>query len=154
MILLVAYNSGVREYTLLLAIVALIASTMPYGYLTEVFARPPRPHRWCSPLGQRLQAHVFGYVPQVAAWFCIVVNLHDNTYADSPPAFVYAIVYTQLSLFFSFGAVQLVQQIRQPRAYYRGELTYQALSLACKGTLGCLFLFNVLTLGRFDDIFD
>ena len=63
------------------------------------------------------------------------------------------IVWSQLVLFLSFGAVQLWQQASPPSMYFRGEMAYQVLSLACKGTLGGLLLANVLVLGDVAETF-
>ena len=155
MILSIAYGLAIREYTLLFALAMLIASTMPYGALTELVATPASPTTWVQPLGTRLLPHVLGYVPQVSAWTILLINFYDQAYAGErgPPDFVYAIVWSQLVLFFSFGLVQLVQQCAQPRYYYLGEIAYQALSLGCKGLLGLLLLSNVLVLSSFDEAF-
>ena len=73
---------------------------------------------------------------------------------QSPPAFVYVIIWLQLLLFFSFGIVQIVQIMLPPSAFYKGEIAYQWLSLISKGLLGSLLLANVLVLGSFEEIYE
>ena len=154
MILLVAYAAGVREYTLLISIACLVAATIPYGWVTETLAVPAGPSSWTTPLYHRLVPHVIGYVPQTAAWVAIIVNFYDETDGDTAPAFVHAIIWTELLLFWSFGFVQLVQQCLPPRYYVKGEFAYQFLSLASKGALGGLLIANVIMLDRFEDSYD
>ena len=154
MILLIAYAAGVREYTLLISITCLVAATMPYGWATEALAEPASPSSWTTPLYQRLIPHVLGYVPQTAAWVAIMVNFYDESDGDSAPAFVHAIVWSELVLFWSFGLVQLVQQCLPPRHYVKGEFAYQILSLGSKGALGGVLIANVIMLDRFEESYD
>jgi hypothetical protein len=177
MLLLVAYGMGVRDYLLLCAIVVLTATTMPFGFLTEREARPASASEWATPLRYRLVPHLLGYVPQAGAWVVVLLSLYDeengllgtanatalaasngtDPLADlrdrAPPAFVYAILWSQLLFFFSFGFVQLAQQMAPPSRYLAGEVAYQVLSLVCKSVLGGLVLANVLMLGDVSEAF-
>lgn len=155
MILVIAYNAGIREYTLLFAIAMLIASTMPFGYITELLAEPASNDAWIRPVSHRVVAHAIGYIPQLSAWMIVLFNFYDETYTgeQKPPDFVYLIIWLQLVLFFSFGGVQIVQVFRPPRDFYKGEIAYQWLSLISKGLLGSLLLANVLVLSSFEEIF-
>ena len=157
MILILAYNAGIREYMLLFCIFFLIATTMPYGYLTELIAEPETPDTWVRPLSVRLTPYWLGNIPQVAAWAAILISFYDQEYPDGeggPPSFVYIIIWSQLAFFFSFGFVQLIQQCRPPKHYYQGEIMYQVLSLVAKGVLGSILIFQVLTLSSFNEIFE
>jgi hypothetical protein len=130
---------------------------MFFGHLTEELSRPESPTTWKQPLPTRLQAHVLGYIPMLAAWFVIVTTFigastlefkdEDNNVRKMPD-FVYAIVATQAVLFWSFSFVQLVVVIREPQHYAIGELAYQVLSLVSKGLLGIMIIANVLVLGN------
>lgn len=154
MIVLIAYTTAVREQTLMLAVGALIATTMGFGWLTEELARPASSDAWALPFAQRIAPHVFGYIPQCAAWAVILINFYDEPdEGPGPPEFVYYIVWSELVLFFSFGLVQLWQQANRPALYARGELAYQALSLVSKGVLGGVMLANVLVFSNIDDVF-
>lgn len=155
MIAILAYNAGIREYTLLIAIVALVSTTMPYGYLTELVAVPCDCDSWTRPASERLAAYWLGNIPQCAAWAIILISFYDQAYTAEagPPVFVYIIIWSELVVFFSFGAVQLWQQLRPPSSYYKGEIAYQLLSLFAKGLLGLILIFNVLVLSSFDEIF-
>lgn len=150
MFALIAVACGVREYTLLVALATLIATTIPFGYITECVATVEH-GTWVRPFRQRIAPHVVGYLPQTAAWACVFAGFYDESDADRPPAFVHAILWSQLLLFWSFGAVQLWQQLSPPSSYTRGEMAYQVLSLASKGTLGSLLLTNVIMLDSADD---
>lgn len=156
MIVSIAYGAGVREYTLLFAIAMLIATTMPFGYLTELLAEPASDTEWKRPLSTRLLPHFIGYIPQLTAWAVILFNFYDQPYVEgqSAPWFVTVIIFSEMGLFFSFGFVQLVQQCSQPRRFYVGEIAYQWLSLISKGLLGTLLIANILVLGSFDEIFE
>lgn len=151
MMLLIAVAAGVREYTLLVALAGLIGATIPFGYVTELIAETDG-KTWARPLRVRLMPHIAGYLPQTVAWACLLAGFYDETDDDSPPAFVHAIVWSQLALFWSFGVVQLWQQLSPPAVYARGELGYQFLSLASKATLGGLLLANVITLDNADEV--
>jgi len=157
MVVGLAYTTGIRSYLLLGCIGALIATTMLFGHLCELIATPKSADEWERPLSVRLQAHVLGYIPQVAAWTAILLNFFLAPSAEEgqgPPDFVYLIVYLQVALFFSFGIVQLVQQYLPPKRYPAGEVAYQWLSLGAKGLLGGILLTNVLVLGSFEELFE
>lgn len=153
MIFIIAFNAGIREYLLLWAIAFLIASTMPFGLITEIYARPVSDTEWNTSVSSRLLIHSLGYIPQLSAWGLILANFYSEKVRD-PPAFVYGIIWGQLALFFSFGFVQLYQIFSVPANYYKGEIAYQWLSLGAKGLLGILLLSNVLVLGSFDEIYN
>ena len=156
MILLVGYNAGVREYLLLFSLAGLIASTMPFGYITELLAEPASESTWTRSVGYRVVSHLLGYIPQMVAWLVILINFYEEDTGgvdQSPPAFVYVIIWLQLILFFSFGVVQVVQIMLPPNVFYKGEIAYQWLSLISKGLLGSLLLANVLVLGSFEEIY-
>lgn len=153
MIFIIAFNAGIREYLLLLAITALIATTMCFGLLTEMYARPVSDTTWSQPFAQRFLFHGLGYIPQISAWVLILFNFYSDA-TQNPPDFVYIIVWTELGLFFSFGLVQLYQMLRGPKDYYKGEIMYQWLSVIAKGLLGMLLLSNVLILSSFDELYN
>jgi len=152
MMLNIAYTLGIRDYTLLIAITMLVASTMPFGYLTEVIARPIDNETWNLPLSTRLFPHAIGYIPQLSAWAVVMANFYDHRSNVEMPWFVYLILWSQFALFSSFGLVQVVQQARPPKYYYQGELAYQVGSLVAKSLLGLILLSNVLVLGSFNEI--
>lgn len=154
MIVIIAYSLGVRDRMTLFAIGFLVASTMPYGYWTEVVARPCGPDAWSEPLRVRLYPWLLGHVPQLGAWFLILLQFYDGGDADAIPWFVYLILWGELLLFFSFGFVQVYSQSLPPRLFYQGELAFQVLSLVAKGLLGVVLLANVLMLSRFEDIYE
>lgn len=156
MMLLIAYTLGIRERWLLLTLAALVSTTMPFGYWVEVVARPASQRAWATPLRQRLLPWALGNVPQAVAWTVVVAQFYTGaaTAADRAPAFVHAILWTELALFVSFGFVSLWTQLAPPRRFYQGEIAFQVLSLASKGLLGGILLANVLMLSRFEDVYD
>ena len=155
MILFLAYSVGVRDLYLLAAIGSLIATTMLFGWMCELVAAPLDEKTWKRPLLARLAPHLAGYIPQGAAWLIMLFTFYlGPDGASRAPSFVFVIVWVQLALFFSFGVVQLAQQLMAPEWYATGEIAYQWLSLIAKGFLGTLLLINVLVLGSFEEIFD
>lgn len=155
MIVLISYTLGIRSRAVLLANAALVAITMPFGYWVELLARPAGSSAWTRPLRVRLAPWALGHVPQVTAWFLIVLQFYDgHDETDRAPWFVHLILWVELLLFFSFGAASLLSQWYAPKFFYRGEILFQVLSLVSKGLLGMLLLANVLMLSRFDDLYD
>lgn len=156
MIVLIAYGLGIRERSLIFAIAALIAVTMPFGYWVELESRPSSATRWSRPLSRRLLPWLIGHLPQMAAWFIIILQFYDGNIegTETAPWWVYFILWVELALFFSFGAASVVSQWSEPQYFYRGELVFQVLSLVSKGLLGFVLLANVLMLSRFEDIYE
>lgn len=154
MMLLLGFNAGVRDVMLLIALASLIAITMPFGYWTEVIARPESLDAWSTSFASRIYPYVIGHFPQLVAWGIVVASFYDETDLSRVPDFVHIIIWGELVIFFSFGIVQLVQQLSRPRFYVNGEIAYQILSLTSKGILGGVLLSNVLILSNYNEVFD
>jgi hypothetical protein len=155
MIIIVAYTLGARDRSFILALAALTAVTMPFGYLIELLARPRNDEEWVTSLSQRLIPFFFGWIPQIAVWGLIVLNFYGENYnTEKIPWFVYLILWTECLLFLSFGVASLLGQIRPPKEFWRSEKVFQILSLVSKASLGVLLISNVLILSRFDEIFE
>lgn len=153
----IAYTLGVRDRAVIVASAALIATTMPFGYWTEMVARPLTPDAWTRSLAHRLLPWVLGHIPQLAAWSLILLQFYDGQPSgveNRTPDFVQAILFSELALFFSFGIAALLSQVGKPRYFYRGELGFQVLSLVSKGLLGIILMVSVLMLSRFEDIYE
>lgn len=140
----VAYFCTIFDGFQFIALAALTATTMGYGLIAELVARPVDAHTWSVGLGDRLTPHLLGYVPQAAAWLIIFLQFFLNTVDTDMPSFVYGIVFGQLVVFWSFGLIQLVVLCNQPSSYVYGEVAYMALSAAGKLLLGAQLLVNVL----------
>jgi hypothetical protein len=155
MMLIIAYSLGVRERNVLLAVAALTASTMPFGYWVEREGRPASLEEWSRPLRERLLPWLLGHIPQLAAWAIILLQFFDSGFdpVDRAPWWVHLILWAELLLFLSFGVASVLSQAGPPRLFYRGELLFQVLSLVSKGLLGVVLLANVLMRSRFDDVF-
>lgn len=150
MILSISYASGVRSRLELMYIYVLVATTMLFGWLTELLFLKSK-DGWVFPLSIRLQPHIFGYFPQLAAWYGVLEMFLTNALDGcGPPEFVYYIVIGELILFFSFGVPQLYQLLNPPEKYIYGEYMYQGLSLLAKGFLGIIILVNALMYDTFD----
>lgn len=156
----IAYLTGSMFTDVIVAIFALISTTMFFGYLTEEYAaRPAGVESWSRPPLARLQPHFLGYVPFLAAVAIILqafvrgasAEFVDEEKVRKMPAFVTVIVVSQLLLFSSFTVVQLVVTLRPPMKYYQGELAYMGLSLGAKGVLSFLLLSNVIAIDVFGD---
>ena len=156
MIVIIAYSLGVRDRDTLVSVAALVATTMTFGYWVEIVGRPKSATEWAAPLTARLLPWVLGHIPQTVAWVLIILRFYDGTLTDEDraPAFVHAILWLELVLFFSFGVASLASQLYPPRLFYRGEIAFQILSLVSKGILGILLIANVLMLSRFEEIYE
>jgi hypothetical protein len=148
----IARFAGIATGATLWAIVALVATTMFFGHLTEELARPASAMAWATGRAHRLQAHFLGYVPFGAAVALVAVEF-ARLAREFPqmPDFVPLIVATQGALFTSFTFVQLVATLRPPREYWQGEVAYMVLSLVSKGVLSVLLLGNVIAVTVFRD---
>ena len=154
MMLSIAYTSGIRGYTELVCIFWLVATTILFGWLQEVINRPNKDEdSWQLDIVSRSQAHILGYIPQLAAWYSVLYTFLSSASGRcaGPPAFVYYIILGEAILFFSFGLPQLYQILSPPSRYIVGEYIYQILSLVSKGVLGMILLTNVLLYDRFED---
>ena len=155
MFVLISYGLGMRARSDYVAGVALIATTMFFGFWTEREGRPASDATWTRPFLGRIYPWLLGHIPQLAAWSVVLLQFYDNGWDSARvPWFVHFILWGELTLFFSFGAASFVSQWGPPRYFYRGELCFQVLSLLSKGLLGVLLLSNVLMLQRFDDIYE
>jgi hypothetical protein len=140
----VAYFCTIFDGFQLIALAALTTTTMGYGLVAELVARPVNAHTWSTGLGDRLIPHLLGYVPQAAAWVIIFLQFYLNTVDTEMPRFVYGIVFGQLIVFWSFGLIQLIVLCNKPSSYIYGEVAYMVLSAAGKLLLGAQLLVNVL----------
>lgn len=157
----IAYFTGNMATDNIVSVFGFISSTMFFGHLTEVIARPAGPAEWTRGPFDRLQAHFLGYVPFVfgvalilesfasASSRTFVSNTTGVPVERSMPDFVYIIVISQLLLFSSFTVVQLIVTLSQPKFYVYGELAYMILSLVAKGVLSLLLLANVIAVDAF-----
>ncbi len=163
MAILIAYGAGTITITNIISIFILSTSTMFFGYITELLARPDLiTGRWTESTLYRLQAHFMGYVPQVCSWFIIIYQFYEagsTTVIDNAnvtrkmPDFVYGIVWSEVFVFWSFGIIQLIVTCKHPRYYPYGEVAYQIMSFFSKGLLGIVLLVNVLRFSSFDEIY-
>lgn len=164
MVLILAYIPGNVFQRELVALFGLTFITMVFGHLHEVICRPKSLQEWAEPnVLWRLQAHIFGYVPQLFAWGLIIAQFMRAATASTTdsqgetremPKFVYGIVFGEVIVFMCFGIVQLVVSLRAPAKYYQGEIAYMWLSLFAKGFLGVMMLANVLMAGGYSEIYD
>lgn len=164
MILILSYVSGTVFRDTIILLFALTFVTMTFGHLHEVICRPKNHDEWAeSNVFWRLQAHLFGYIPQVFTWAIVIANFISAAKASTVdslgeerkmPAFVYGIVFGELVIFWSFGVVQLVVSLRPPSNYYQGEIAYMWLSLIAKGLLALLCLTNVIMAGGYAEIYE
>lgn len=150
MMLAISYSAGVRDLAALIAVAALTAATMCFGWLHEKISRPhERYDAWTLPLASRLQAHLLGWVPMAAAWYVTLDAFFRAAAVGRPPFFVYMVVVGQAVAFAAFVAPQLYQALSPPSRYIGGEYAYQVLSLAAKSFLGGVLLAYVLTVEDF-----
>ena len=156
MLLLTCAVLGIRETHTIICIVALMATTQVFGWLTELHSshfidEGAKPYtflgyqltrRWrVGTWRHRLQFHFFGYIPYVAAWFVVFNQFSINMQAlsSSVPSFVQTATTSSFVVFTVFGLVQLAHQVLPygPSLYWAGEFTYVVLSFVAKANLVC-----------------
>ena len=76
-----------------------------------------------------------------------------NLDGEDIPSFVHAILWGELTLFFSFALAALIGQLGRPEQFTRAEYAFQFLSLVSKGLLGGLLLQNVLWRSSIEESF-
>lgn len=143
MIVLIAQLTGVSDFAALLAIFAINASMILFGWLQEKYTTPGD--------GQWLP-FIFGCIAGVVPWIIVVINvIAPKSPSDAkPPAFVYGII---VSLFIFFNCFAIVQ-LKQYRArgkwsdYLRGEKAYIILSLLAKSALAWQIFGGTLASGK------
>jgi len=130
MIVLIVQLCGVTDVAAIIALFAVNASMILFGWLQERFARPGD--------GQWLP-FIFGCIAGAIPWLTIIMLLiGPKAPAESnPPGFVYGIVISLFIFFNCFAWVQYKQYKAQGKwaNYLRGERAYIVLSLIAKSLL-------------------
>lgn len=136
MIVIIAGLVGITDIAALLAMFAVNAAMILFGWLMET-TTPARPARSWTPF-------IFGCIAGVAPWVAITIYLVGA--GSSVPGFVYGIFVSMFVLFNCFALVQVAQYRSRGRwsDYLRGERTYMVLSLAAKSLLAWQVFANVL----------
>ena len=150
----------------------LIATTMTFGYLTELLSRPEPGSNGARWVGQRddnrfanyayrMQPHILGFFPFLAAWANLIAlyirtledvkELYGDRVDDLIPTFILTAVWSTFLTFSSFTFVQQAFQWFPPRSYWQTEIAYCILSATSKALLGCILLVNVLVLTSAED---
>lgn len=136
MVVLIAMITGVSDVAALIAIFAVNASMILFGWLMETINEDPSRVRW-SPF-------VMGCLAGIAPWLTITIYL-VGAGADVP-GFVYGIFVSLFVLFNVFALVQYLQYRGRGRwaDYLRGERAYIVLSLVAKSLLAWQVFANAL----------
>ena len=129
MIVLIAQITGLTDVAALMAIFAVNASMILFGWLQEVYEKP----------GGGFLPFIFGSMTGIVPWLIIAffVVAPGSTSTAEPPAFVYGII-VSLFLFFNVFAVNQYLQYKQVGRwadYLVGERAYITLSLVAKSLL-------------------
>jgi hypothetical protein len=136
MIVVIAGTVGITDVVALIALGAVNASMIFFGWLMETTNEPGPGAKW-SPFR-------FGSFAGSVPWIAIVVYVVGA--GSDVPGFVYGIV-VSLFLFFNCFAVTQILQYRGTGKwadYLRGERTYIVLSLVAKSALAWQVFANVL----------
>ena len=173
MFIAIAYTSGIRDTSMIIALFVLMFCVMTYGWVCEMLADRTagnaddntwpwgRESGWWLAL-KRLFPNFLGYVPYVAAYYIVIEQFMRVTEGfkgpDAPegrriPWWVDFIVIGQCIVFSSFAVVSILQQIWPANWYYLGEVTYIFLSFISKGLLGMVLITSVLQASDFADAF-
>ena len=137
MITLLSRLLGTANVELVWTLTQLCATTMFFGYVTELWSAqyivqaPPAPDedrvgtrffgsQWQltrvwrpHTLLERMQFHLLGYIPYVTTWAVLIVQYERNRadLAEDFPDFLPAAVYGTFAAFSAFGLVQLANQL-------------------------------------------
>jgi hypothetical protein len=142
MVVLIAMLTGISDYVALLALFAVNAAMIFFGWLMELLNPPDR-------IWTRWLPFALGCVMGVVAWVAIAVQIAISAdRGHAPPTFVYAIFVSLFVLFNSFAVNQALQYKRVGRwsDYRYGERRYLWLSLIAKSLLAWQVFANVLVL--------
>ena len=166
---------GTGHVELLWTLTQLMATTIFFGYLTEIYSvqfivAAEKSQRFFGTswmltrvwkpdtVVTRMQMHILGYVPYISCW-AILLHKYEATRArlqDDFPEFLPQAIWGSFIAFTLFGLVQLFSQLScgplryGPSLYWLGELTYILLSFAAKANMGFVVLAEVLLSDRFD----
>ncbi|AET42570.1 hypothetical protein EXVG_00221 [Emiliania huxleyi virus 202] len=148
----IAYLSGSRSVLVIVGVCGLIASTMLFGFISELYNRPRETvDAWeRSTLLKRSVPHFLGYVPYLFAWFIILYSFFGSGGTCAAPAWVWVIILAQFIQFSLFVIPQLYQLKNPPSKFIRGEYYFIFLSFFAKATLGIILLAGGITLENFD----
>ena len=147
-------TAGIRDVNTLALACFLMATTMLFGWTTELLANPEEGgDEWREPKAHiRLVPFFFGCFTYVPVWVVFIAQFFTNVdaavarYADDDrrmPGFVYVIVFSQVAIFSLFTIPILVYQTRPPSHYWETEVWYSFLSLTSKVLLNGLIIANV-----------
>ena len=130
MIIVSMQLNGVADYIALLAIFAVNASMILFGWLQE---------RYTTPGDGDLLPFWFGCIAGIVPWVAIVINVFapKGPAETTVPGFVYGIVISLFILFNSFALVQWLQYRAKGKwaDYLYGERRYIILSFVAKSLL-------------------
>ena len=166
MFIAIAYTSGVRDTSMIVALFVLMFCVMTYGWVCEMLAdrtvlSDPNNDTY-DKVFSRLFPNLLGYVPYITAYYIVIEQYMRVTEEfKSPnipegrrmPWWIDMIVLGQCAVFSLFAIVSILQQVWPARMYYRGEIIYIVLSFVSKGLLGATLLAGVLQQGDFEDAF-
>ncbi len=136
MIVLIAGIVGISDVAALLALFAVNAAMILFGWLMETTNTAGGRVVWTP--------FVFGSIAGVTPWLCITIYI-ANANGDVP-SFVYGILVSLFVLFNCFAVNQLLQYRANGRwcNYLYGERVYMWLSLIAKSALAWQIFVNVL----------
>ncbi|AEO98297.1 hypothetical protein EQVG_00212 [Emiliania huxleyi virus 207] len=148
----IAYLTGARSVLVIVGVCGLIASTMLFGFMSELYNRPmENVDAWeRTTFLKRSIPHFLGYVPYMFAWFMILYSFFGGGGTCAAPTWVWIIIMGQFIQFSLFVIPQLYQLKNPPSKFVRGEYIFIFLSFFAKATLGINLLAGGITLENFD----
>ncbi len=141
MMILISLVTGITDLAALIAIAAVNASMILFGWIMEM-VNTPEHKTWWTPFW-------FGCIAGIGPWLAIAIYIAVNVSregAQGPPGFVYGIIF---SLFFFFNTFAINQWLQYRRIgkwadYLYGERMYIVLSLVAKSVLAWQIFANTL----------
>jgi hypothetical protein len=130
MIVVIAMLVGIYDIVSLVALFAVNASMVLFGWMMELHNQTTRSTQWT--------AYIFGCIAGIVPWVGITIYLIGaGGEGGDVPGFVYGI-FASLFVFFNIFAINMVLQYRRVgpwRDYLFGETAYMVLSLVAKSAL-------------------
>lgn len=165
---------GIREYHVVLLVTGLMATTICFGWLTELHSSSlimagADPYELCGwtltrrwlpgSWKTRFQMHLLGYLPYALLWTVVFDQFRMNmeVVKEAVPPFVNTATIGSFCIFTLFGLVQLANQLFPygPSVYWVGEVAYVVLSFAAKAQLGFMVVYQALVPGSpYDEALD
>ena len=153
---IICFISGGRGLNTIVGVSGLIATTMLFGYFSELLNKPDffRDEWEITTFRERAFPHFCGWIPYAFAWFIILYSYFGGGGTCASPWWVITIIVGQFVLFSLFVVPQIFQLCCRPSKFVYGEMIFISLSFVSKAFLGIILLFAGITQDTWDSFDD